>query len=95
MPVVLDGRETRCLTMRDGHTHRMKVSENGVLKKILGLKRDEVTCCLREMYSERLMVCTSHQILTGVIKLRIMRWVGHVARVGEGRSAFLGFGGQT
>jgi hypothetical protein len=33
------------------------------------------------------MICTSQQILFGVIKPR-MRWVGHVARMGEKRGVY-------
>jgi hypothetical protein len=30
-----------------------------------------------------------------VTKSRIMRWAGHVARMGEGISMYRGFGGET
>jgi hypothetical protein len=41
LPVVLCGRETWSLTLRD--EHRLRVFENRVLRRIFGLKRDEVT----------------------------------------------------
>jgi hypothetical protein len=39
LPVVLYGCETWSLTLRE--EHRLRVSENTVLRKILGLKREE------------------------------------------------------
>jgi hypothetical protein len=39
--VVLYGRETWSLTLRE--EHRLRVSENRVLRRIFGLTRDEVT----------------------------------------------------
>jgi hypothetical protein len=41
LPVVLYGCETWSLTLRE--EHRLKVFENRVLRRIFGLKRDEVT----------------------------------------------------
>jgi hypothetical protein len=41
LPVVLHGHETWSLTLRKGH--RLRVFENGVLRRVFGPKRDEVT----------------------------------------------------
>jgi hypothetical protein len=41
LPVVLYGCETFLLTLRE--EDRLRVLENGVLRRIFGLKRDEVT----------------------------------------------------
>jgi hypothetical protein len=41
VPVVLYGCETRSLKLRE--KHRLRVSENRVLRRIFGSKRDEVT----------------------------------------------------
>jgi hypothetical protein len=41
LPVVLYGCETRSLTLKE--EHRLMVSENRVLRRIFGPKRDEVT----------------------------------------------------
>ena len=41
LPVVLYGRETWSLTLRE--EHRLRVFENKVLGKIFGAKRDEIT----------------------------------------------------
>ena len=50
MPVVLYGWETGSLTVRE--EHRLRVSENSVLRKIFGLKRDEVTGEWRRLHDE-------------------------------------------
>jgi len=59
-----------------------------VLRKICGPERDEVTGELRKLHSERLndLYCTPNVIR--VIKSRSIRWAGHVARMGEMRSAY-------
>jgi hypothetical protein len=41
LPVVLYGCKTWSLTLRE--EHRLRVSENRVLRRIFGPKRDEVT----------------------------------------------------
>jgi hypothetical protein len=41
LPIVLFGCETLFLTLRE--EHRLRVSENRVLRRIFGRKRDEVT----------------------------------------------------
>jgi hypothetical protein len=41
LPVVMYGSETWSLTLRE--EHRLRVFENRILRKIFGLKRDEVT----------------------------------------------------
>jgi hypothetical protein len=41
IPVVLYGCETLSLTLRE--EHRLRVFENGVLRRIFGPKREEVT----------------------------------------------------
>jgi hypothetical protein len=57
------------------------VFENRVLKRIFRPKRNEVTGEWRKMHSEK----HSSPSLIRQIKLRRMRWVGHVAGMGEGR----------
>jgi len=46
----LYGFETWSLTLRK--EHRLRVFENGVLRRILGLKRDEVTGEWRRLHNE-------------------------------------------
>ena len=48
--VVLYGCETWLLTMRE--EHRPRVSENGVLRRVFGAKRDEVTGEKRRLHDK-------------------------------------------
>ena len=52
--------------------------ENRVLRRIFGPKRDEVTVECRKLHNEELNLYCSPNIVR-VIKLRRMRWVGHIA----------------
>jgi hypothetical protein len=52
LPVVLYGCESWSLTLRE--EHRLKVFENRVLRRIFGLKRDEVTGEWRKLHNEEL-----------------------------------------
>jgi len=80
---VLCGCETWSLTVRE--QRRLRVSENRVLRRIFGPKRDEVTGDRSKLHNEELsdLYCTPN--IVGVIKSRRMRWAGHVARMGERR----------
>jgi hypothetical protein len=69
------------------------VSENRVLRKIFGQKRDEVTGEWRKLHNEELHILYSSPNIIRQIKLRIMRWAGHVARMGE--ECEKGFGGKA
>jgi hypothetical protein len=62
---------------------RLRVFENGLLRRIFGAKRDEVAGVRRKLHSEELndLYCTPSVIV--VIKSRRMRSTGHVARMGE------------
>ena len=81
LPVVLYGCETWMLTLRE--EHRLRVFENRVLKRIFGPKRDKVTREWRKLHNEELNDLYSSPNIVRVIKLRRMRWAGHVARMGE------------
>jgi len=63
LPVVACGCETWSLTLRD--ERRPRVFENGVLKRIFGPKRDEVTGSGENYIMRSLMICTAHPILFG------------------------------
>ena len=67
--------------------------ENRGLRRIFGPKRDEVTREWRKLHNEEL---NDLHFLPNirVIKLRRMKWAGHVARMGEERCV-QGFGGET
>jgi hypothetical protein len=54
LPVVLYGCETWSFTLREGH--RLMVSENRVLRKIYGPRRDEGTGEWRRLRNEELYV---------------------------------------
>jgi hypothetical protein len=64
------------------------VFENRVLRRIFGPKRDEVTGEWRKLRNEELRDLYSLPSIIRIIKSRRMRWVGHVARMGENRNAY-------
>jgi hypothetical protein len=63
----------------------LKNAENKVLRRIFGPKRDEVTGEWRKLHNEELHNLYCSPNIVRVMKLRGMRWVGHVAWMGEGR----------
>ena len=67
---------------------RLRVFENRVLRKIFGPKRDEVTGEWRKLHIEELNELYSSPNVIRAIKLRRMRWAGHLARMGERRGAY-------
>ena len=81
LPVVLYGCETWSLTLREERRLR-------VLRRIFGPKRDEVRVVWRKLHSEELNVLYPSPNIIRVIKSRIMRWAGHVARMGQGRGVY-------
>jgi len=83
--VVLYGCETWSLILRE--ERRLRVFENKVLRKVFGPKRDEVTDEWRKLHNEKLRDLYSLPNIVRVVKSRRMRWMGHVARMGEGRGA--------
>jgi hypothetical protein len=60
------------------------VFENRVRSGIFGAKRDEVTGEWRRLHNEERKDLYSSPNIIPVIKSRIMRWVGHAARMREG-----------
>ena len=62
--------------------------ENMVLKRIFGPRRDEVTGEWGKLHTEELNDLYCSPNIVRVIKLRRMRWVGHVARVMEIRGVY-------
>jgi hypothetical protein len=65
----------------------LRVFENGVLRRVFGPKKDEVTREWRKLQNEELKDQFSSNIFR-VIKSRRMRWAGHVARIGEERGVY-------
>ena len=62
--------------------------ENMVLRRIFGHRRDEVTGEWRRLHNEELNDLYSSPNIVRVIKSRRIRWVGHVARVGEEKGVY-------
>jgi hypothetical protein len=61
-----------------------------VLRRIFGPKRDEETGGWRKLHNEELHNLHSSQSIITMIKLRRMRWTGHVARMGR-RGMHIGY----
>jgi hypothetical protein len=58
------------------------------LRRLLGPKRNEVTREWRKLHSEELNYLYFSPNIFRVIKSRIMRWAGHLARRGERRGVY-------
>jgi hypothetical protein len=67
--------------------HRLRVFENRVLRKIFGPKREE-DGSWRKLHNDELHSLYPSLNIVRVIESRRMRWVGHVARMGEGRGVY-------
>ena len=65
---------------------RPRVFQNRVLRRIFGPNRDEVTGEWRKLHNEELNDLSSSPNIIRVIKLRRMKSVGHVARMGRGEA---------
>jgi hypothetical protein len=76
--VVLYGRETWFLVLRE--EYRTRVFKNRVLRRIFGPKRDEVMGGWKKLHNEELYSLLSI--------IRIIKWVGHVARMVEKRNMY-------
>jgi hypothetical protein len=59
-----------------------------VLRRIFGPKRDGLTGRLRTLHNEELHDLYSSPSVIRIIKSMIMRWAGHVARMGEKRNVY-------
>jgi hypothetical protein len=86
LPFVLYGHETWSLTLRE--EHRLRVFEKRVLRRIFGPKRDEVTGDWMKLHNEELHKLYSSPDIIRQIKLRRIRWAGHVAHMEEGRKVY-------
>jgi hypothetical protein len=71
------------------------VFENRVLRRIFGLKRDEEMGEWRKLHNKDLHDLYSSPSIIRIIKLRRMRCVGHVARMGEKWNAYRLLVGKT
>jgi hypothetical protein len=86
LPVVLYGRETCSLILRE--EHGLRVFENRVMRSICGPKRDEVTGGWRKLHIEELHNLYASPSVFRMIKSRRMRLTGHVARMGAKRNEY-------
>jgi hypothetical protein len=68
----------------------LRLFENGVLRRIFGPKRDEVTGEWRKLCNEELNDVYSSRSIVRVKKSE-MRWAGHVATMGRVRCVCTGF----
>jgi hypothetical protein len=66
----------------------VRVFENGLLRRISGPKRDEVTGDWRKLHNDELHKLYSSPNIIRMIKSRRMRWTGYVARMGEKWNAY-------
>ena len=82
---MLYGYEAWSLTLRE--KSRLRVFNNRILRQIFGPKRDD-NGEWRRLHSEELHSLYRSPNIVRVIKSRRLRWAGHAARMGEGRSAF-------
>jgi hypothetical protein len=81
LPVALYGCETWSLTLRE--ERRLRVSENRVLRRICGPRRDKVTGEWRKLHKEERHDLHYSPNIIRVIKLRRMGWSGQVACMGK------------
>ena len=86
LPVVLYECDTWSLTLRE--EHRLRVFENRVLRRIFEPNREGVTGEWRKLHNEELNDLYFSPNIVRVIKWRRMRWVGHVACIGEKRGVY-------
>jgi hypothetical protein len=64
-------------------------TENRVLRRIFGPKREEDGSWIKLHNDKSHSLCSSPNVI-GAIKSRRMRWAGHVARMGDGCSPAFG-----
>jgi hypothetical protein len=80
MPVVLYGCETCSLILRE--ERRLRVFENGVFRRVICPRIDEVTGEWWRLVKMDLNNLYCSPNIVRVIKSRRMRWAEHVARIG-------------
>jgi hypothetical protein len=68
--------------------HRLRVFENRVLRRIFGLKTDEMKGYWRKLHNEQLCNLYSSPNIIRMIKSRRMRWAGHVAQMRDKRNSY-------
>jgi hypothetical protein len=86
LPLVSFGCETWSVTPKE--EQRLRVSEKRFQRRIFGHTRNDVTGEWRKLHNEELHSLYSSPNIIRQIKLRQMRWAGHVARVGKDRKVY-------
>jgi hypothetical protein len=87
---VLYGRETWSLALRE--ESKLSISENRMLRRIFGPKRDEKTGEWKKLHNDELVLIT-HYGSSGPIEKNEM--VGARSTYGEKKMCIRGFGGET
>jgi hypothetical protein len=85
LPIVLYVCETWSVTLKE--KCRLRVFENRVLRRIFEPKTAEVTGEWRRLHNKELYALFFSRNIR-VIKSRRLRWVEHIARMGERRGAY-------
>jgi hypothetical protein len=67
--------------------HRLRDSENRVLRRVFGPKREEDESW-RKLHNGEIHSLYSSPKIVRAIKSRRMRWAAHVARMGDGRGVY-------
>jgi hypothetical protein len=66
----------------------LRLFENRVLRRVFGAKRHDVTGKWRKLHEEELHDLYSSPNIVQVIKSKQMRWMEHVAQMGEERGVY-------
>jgi hypothetical protein len=91
MAVVMYGCDTLFLIL--GEEHKLRVFENGVLRKIRRFRKDKVIGEWRILHNEGLYDLYSPLNIIQVIKSRSVRWIGACTMNGGDERCIQGFGG--
>jgi len=86
LPVGLYGSKTWSLVLRE--KRRLRVFENTVLRRNLGLKKDEITGEWIKLHNEELYDLYSSSDIIRLINSRRMGWAGHVACMEDRRGPY-------
>jgi hypothetical protein len=84
--LILYGREAWSLILRE--EHRLRVFKNRVMRRIFGLKTDEVMGGWRKLHNDELHNLHSSPSIIRIIMSWKMRRVGHVARKRAKKNAY-------
>jgi hypothetical protein len=80
-----------CINLRE--EHRLRFSENRVLRRIFGPEKEE-DGSWRKLHDDELHNLYSSPNIVRGIKSGRMRWAGHVSRMGEGIGVYRGLIGR-